>query len=248
MEMVFVPAGSFLMGSDVDDTITDRTDFPKHEVFLDAFWIDKTKVTNAQYAAFLTEKGNQEQEGAPWVEIEDDDFMIEQVENSFQPRNGFEDYPVIKVSWYGAAAYCDWVDGRLPTEAEWEYATRGPDSNRYPWGSAEPTCSLAEYTGCGDGMVTVGSHPDGASWVGALGLGSNVLEWVNDWYDTDYYANSPTENPQGPNTGELKGIRGASWKDFPLAVDASHRNGYDPTPPFYSITDIGFRCAVSHSE
>jgi hypothetical protein len=120
--MVYVPAGEFEMGS----TEGDSDEQPVHDVTLDGFWIDKHEVTNAQFAAFLNEKGNQEEGGTTWLELDSDDCLIEKSGEEFRPKSGYADHPVVEVSWYGAKAYAKWVGGQLPSEAEWEYAARGP--------------------------------------------------------------------------------------------------------------------------
>ncbi|MBN1922754.1 MAG: SUMF1/EgtB/PvdO family nonheme iron enzyme, partial [Anaerolineae bacterium] len=130
MVMVYVPAGEFQMGSTQYDD-----EQPVHTVALDGFWLDRTEVSNAQYAAFLSATGNQSEGGATWLDSTDEDCLIEQVGNTFRPKSGYAQHPVIEVTWYGAATYCEWAGGRLPTEAEWEYAARGPEGLTYPWGN-----------------------------------------------------------------------------------------------------------------
>lgn len=263
-----------------------RADFenqqPAHTVALDAFWIDQTEVTNSQFAAFLNEQGNRSEEVnaqfAEWLMdhssyssvynqfegqvywLEPGQYgLIEQVGEEFQPESGYADYPVIEVSWFGAAAYCNWVGGRLPTEAEWAYAARGPDSLLFPWGDAFDG-NLLNYrdasfvfqpfdrdTTYDDGFAQwapVGTYPDGTSWVGTLDMVGNVWEWVNDWYDDDYYARSPVENPQGPATAgpyNLRVRRGGSWFDSAWGI-TTHRRGEPPSS--LRIHWVGFRCVV----
>ena len=138
MVMVYVPAGEFEMGS----TEGDSHEQPVHTVVLDAFWIDRTEVMNAQFAHFLNEEGNQREGGVMWLDLDDEACLIASSGGEFEPKTGYGGHPVIEVSWYGAQAYCDWAGARLPTEAEWEYAARGPEASVYPWGDGAPTCEL----------------------------------------------------------------------------------------------------------
>jgi formylglycine-generating enzyme required for sulfatase activity len=237
---VFVPAGSFLMGSADDDPLAEDDEKPQHEVALDSFWLDQTEVTNRQFAAFLNEEGNQQEEGARWLLVESPAALIQSRDGVFQPKPGFGDHPVIVVSWYGARAYCQWSGGRLPTEAEWEYAARGPDRPMYPWGSQAPTCDLANYFGCVGATTEVGSYMDGASWVGALDMSGNVWEWVNDRYDSSYYQISPDENPPGLSFGIYRVLRGGTWDDYGVRLlRAANRHFSEPADRIY---DVGFRC------
>jgi len=255
MTLVYVPAGQFKMGSNRDERAR-----PVHTVALDAFWIDQTEVTNAMFAAFLSEQGNQAEEGVSWLEpgaghrgivyghIEENDGL-------FLPEAGYEDYPVVEVSWYGAAAYCSWAGARLPTEAEWEYAARGPEGRAYPWGDTFDG-SLANYcdvnctykwrdTGSDDGSTqwtSVGSYPDGASWCGALDMAGNIWEWTSDFWSEGYYARSPVDNPQGPDSGTLRIARGASWFDEDRQRAAYCRKAL--TPSSYRMHWVGIRCVV----
>jgi formylglycine-generating enzyme required for sulfatase activity len=180
---------------------------------------------------------------------------IEENDGAFRPQTGYKDFPAIEVSWYGAAAYCSWVGGRLPTEAEWEYAARGPQARLYPWGNTFDG-RLANYcdincaydwrdTDSDDGFAewtSVGSFPGGASWCGALDMAGNVWEWVNDWWSEDYHAHSPADNPQGPDSGTLRVARGGSWFDEGRQAGASCRKGL--TPSSYRMHWVGFRCVV----
>lgn len=231
--MVYVPAGTFEMGR-LPDTYRQ---FGSYTATLDAFWIDQTEVTNAQFAAFLNDQGNQFEAGITWLEIEQvENAQIELRDGLFQPESGKADHPVVEISWYGAHAYCQWVGGRLPTEAEWEYAARGPDGHLFPWGDADPTCELAQFGGCGDFSLPVGSFPAGASWVGALDMAGNVWELVADWYGE--YPGQPQLNPTGPQSGEDKIARGGSFGSAPDTLHAAYR--------FYGVGNwpsLGFRCA-----
>jgi formylglycine-generating enzyme required for sulfatase activity len=269
MVMVYAPAGQFKMGSD-DADLYDALQIcntyrgtcqqewfaneqPVHAVTLDGLWVDQTEVTNAQFAAFLNAKGNQTQEGAPWLDLDSDYSLIEQHGDAFQPKDGYADYPVVQVSWHGAAAYCEWVGGRLPTEAEWEYAARGEQRTVYPWGNAfdgtrlnfcDVNCTEDwREAGYNDGhgiAAPVSSFPAGASWCGALNLSGNVWEWVADWYG-DYPSESQI-NPIGPPAGEYGVLRGGSWNADQVDARTARRNYASPT---LHSGDVGFRCEIS---
>jgi formylglycine-generating enzyme required for sulfatase activity len=247
MSMVFAPGDTFMMGSEKGkDPKADDDELPVHLVSLDSYWIDRTEVTNAQFAALLNEQGNRLEEGVTWLDLEAEDCLIEQVGDQYKPKSHYDNHPVVQVSWHGAAAYCDWVGGQLPSEAEWEYAARGPDGHIYPWGN-EFDCGGGNFydpytTDCNDGYeftAPVGQFPRGASWCNALDMAGNVWEWVHDWRGG--YSDKPQKNPLGPPTGESKVVRG-SWCD-PKKTDgrAAHR---DSRAPETSESHIGFRCVV----
>jgi formylglycine-generating enzyme required for sulfatase activity len=235
MVMVYVPPGAFEMGSDEGDD----NEQPVHTVRLDAFWIDRTEVTNQQFADFLNGEGTHTKGGATWLYLDDEDCPIELAGDEYQPKSGYADNPVVEVTWFGADAYCQWAGGRLPTEAEWEYAARGPDARQYPWGDSAPDCDRANYQGCAGGATGVGSHPAGASWCGAMHMAGNVWEWVADWFDGEYYSRSPPENPAGPASGTDKVMRGGSWYIGPYYVRGAGRGGGGRGT---ANVGIGFRC------
>ena len=239
MEMMYVPAGEFEMGSELGDD----WEQPIHTVYLDAYWVDKYEVTNQQYADFLNEMGNQTEGGKTktWLDAGSKYVRIHQTEGEWQADSGYSDHPVWEVSWYGARAYCHWASRRLPTEAEWEKAARGEDRRPYPWGEGI-SCSQASYSGCEGDTKPVGSYPGGASPYGALDMAGNVWEWVADWYDENYYSNSPSENPQGPSSGYFRVMRGGSWNFTVWYVRSAYRL---KEFPIYSGTIIGFRCVLS---
>jgi len=250
--MVYVPGGTFQMGS------VERDDEqPVHSITLDSFWIDKYEVTNAQFSAFLNEQGNRTEGGVAWLDLTDEDCQIEQVSGEYRPKSEYDSHPVIEVSWYGAVAYCEWAGARLPTEAEWEYAARGPQENVYPWGDTfdgerlnfcDANCPEDwKDTGWNDGYertAPVGSFEAGASWCEALDMAGNVWEWVADWYQEDYYAVSPASNPTGPETGVTRVLRGDSWFYGANTVRSAYRYG---SSPGNTEIDWGFRCVVALS-
>ena len=239
MKMVYVPAGEFIMGGDVY-----YDEKPVHIVDLNAFWIDQTEVTNAMFAAFLTEEGNREESEVTWLDSSDEDTHIHLGKDSWQVDQGYEDYPVIEVTWYGAVAYCSWAGHRLPTEAEWEKAARGTNGNMYPWGNEAPTANLLNFDNNMDGPIKTGSYPNGGSPYGALDMAGNVWEWVADKHSRTYYATSPTDNPLGPETGFFRVLRGGAWNYHKTYARSMHRNRGIPT---ISHDSVGFRCARNAS-
>jgi len=237
MEMVYVPAGAFIMGS--NDGEGDEQ--PVHEVFLDAYWIDKYEVTNEQFVEFLNESGNQSDGGVNWLDANDEGAQIYHTSDIWKVTEGSENLPVVEVSWYGAEAYCEWAERRLPSEAEWEKAARGTDERTYPWGE-DINCEYAQYGSCGVQTEDVSSFPNGASLYGGLNMAGNVWEWVADWYDDSYYSVSAITNPTGPSLGGLRVIRGGSWDNKEGDIRSANRfRDY----PGYTYDNYGFRCATS---
>lgn len=239
MKVVYVLEGEFMMGGEVY-----YDEKPIHRVNLNAFWIDQTEVTNVMFAVFMTEEGNREEDGVTWLDSSDEDTHIHLQEDSWQAGQGYEDHPVVEVTWYGANAYCSWAGRRLPTEAEWEKAARGVDGRTYPWGNNDPTADLLNYNNNIGGTTKVGSYPNGASPYSALDMAGNVWEWVADRYSRSYYASSPPDNPIGPERGFFHVLRGGAWNYRETYARSIHRHSGIPT---ISHDFIGFRCASSTS-
>jgi len=246
-ELARVAAGYFAMGS-----AAGRADEqPVHQVYLDGFYIDRFEVNNDQYAAFLTDIGrNTDAEGHLLLDLRDADAQIRYSDPGYTAVPGTGQRPVAEVSWYGARAYCTWAGLQLPTEAMWEKAARGTDGRLYPWGDSIDR-SRANYgkEGCcrgddSDGFfdsAPVGSYQRGISPYGAYDMGGNVWEWVVDWYGEDYYAQSPTHDPPGPDTGISRVLRGGSMSSDPYRLRTTDRSGL---PPSVSYLIVGFRCAA----
>ena len=247
MKMVYIPAGTFMMGSEVGYD----SEMPVHEVYTDAFYIDEHTVTNAQYCLFLYNYGKDTD--ADWnrlIDIESPSCLIERSGNVYQPKSGYEKHPVVEVTWYGAAAYAEWVSTRLPTEAEWEKSARGGlVGKKYPWGD-EIGPAKANYDNDGSRkwiakdtlkyLKPVGSFPPNG--YGLYDMVGNVWEWCADWYDEDYYENSPERNPKGPEGNKYSVCRGGSWGSNPNSVRCATRVGIDPKGRYFNL---GFRCVFS---
>ena len=257
MTMVFVPGDTFTMGSS-EDEINDAlelceqnsdclgADFtdeaPAHEVQLDSFWFDQREVTNAQFATFLNQEGNQMEAGANWYIGTE----ILSIDNLFTLSTDLANHPVVHVTWYGANAYCHWAGGRLPTEAEWEYAARGVNVHIYPWGNQQPDGTFLNYNNEVGGVQAVGSYAKGDSWVGAQDMAGNVWEWVADWYSAGYYRQSQpsVSNPIGPEDTGNKVLRGGAWNRSISFVRTTERS---PALPNSADIFFGFRCVISPS-
>lgn len=255
-EMLYVPAGNFVMGS------TYTTDeMPIHTVYLDAFYIDKYEVTNAEFEVFINAGGYATQ--AFWSA---EGWSARNISGWIQPAYwatgeyhsgpGWPGFPVVGVSWYEAEAYANFAGKRLPTEAEWEKAARGTDERTYPWGNSIDG-SRANYSSSGDpydnSSTPIGFY-DGRLFpsppfqttnspgpYGAYDQAGNIWEWVRDWYSATYYSVSPSSNPPGPLTGSARVLRGGSWSFATTYLRCAGRsyNGYPST----RYPSIGFRCA-----
>jgi len=227
MRMVYVPAGEFRMGS--DDRAADEE--PEHSVYLDAFWIDETEVTNSMYAICVAADAC-----TPPV------TSASSTRESYFGNEAFDAYPVIFVSWEQAQEYCAWSGRRLPSEAEWEKAARGEDGRICPWGNQAPDASLLNYNGEFADTTPAGNFPAGASPYGALDMSGNVWEWVADWYDSQYYQQSPSDNPYGPESGSRHVLRGGSWYYELNYIRAAARFSASAST---TLNDVGFRCALT---
>ena len=231
--LVYVPEGSFLMGTIPTEFRKTDHEGPQREVTLDAFYIGKLPLTNAQYSQFLAEKG-----GYP------PHFHDNQ-------RFNASDCPIVGVSWYDALAFLDWLNEltgksyRLPTEAEWEKAARGTDGRIYPWGN-EWEVSKGNFGEIRLKRTTpVGSYPSGVSPYGCLDMGGNVYDWCSDWFHPETYKYSPANNPGGAADGRRKVIRGGSWVPRgEFAARCANRAAYEPTQ---RVHNVGFRIVSSAS-
>lgn len=217
-EMVYIPAALFAMGDTHGDGHPDE--LPSHIVTVETFWLDRTEVTNAQFARFVT-AGNTAQ--GYW------DMYA----------RGKDQHPVVNVTWHDAVAYCRWAGKRLPTEAEWEYAARGSDGRKYPWGNTWEDSRARFYGNRGsETTAPVGSYPTGASPFGVMDLAGNVWEWVSSQYEPyPYVATDGRENLSAPGR---RVFRGGSWSSVPRTQPATYRGSFHSG---YASDGLGFRCA-----
>ena len=241
---VQIPAGEFTVGSKrIDDdpyglwTQFDDTELPQQRVWLDAYAIDRHEVSLAEYLSHLRQTNQHpadELQKLIWHVI-----TVHSVSDHTLAR-----WPALYITWHEAARFCASKGKRLPTEAEWEKAARGPDGQLFPWGDAAPSSERAMF---GQHHVheipilaAVDSHPEGRSPYGLHHMAGNVAEWVQDWFGLDYYAYMPGKNPSGPPSGRYKGVRGGSWKSKIIMLRTATRSGFSPDQ---RSATIGFRCA-----
>ncbi len=241
-EMVLIPVGWFLMGSDKKaDRLAYLPEMPQRKVYLDAYEIDKFEVTTVQFLRFVLATNR-----PPLIDWRYDG-------GNFQ--ESMASHPVMHISWYDADEYCRWAGKRLPTEAEWEKAARGEDGRIYPWGNQPAGLSRSNFGRGGlsgpvrdrperlmlyPPIISVDKYENAVSPYGVFQLAGNVSEWVVDWYDKDYYKTAPEKNPKGPEKGTQRGFRGGGWIDSTPSVRAAQRNGTDPNT---KMNWLGFRCA-----
>lgn len=211
---VFVEGGEFFMGSPQKGEYTQPDEFPYHKVILSSFYIGKYEVTNKEFCDFLN---------SVYDSISNHEFIIDlgDKENCkirirtgvFTVVKGFEDYPVVCVNWNGADAYCKWLGGRLPTEAEWEYAAKGGKKSRgYRFigsNNVHEVANCAKDASLTGTLCKVGCKKPNE--LGIFNMGGNVSEYCSDWYSEDYYSVSALNNPQGPESGKLKVVRGGTF-------------------------------------
>lgn len=260
-KMMLVEEGEFMLGSPETEGDKEATkdENPQEKIYVSAFYMDETEVTHREYAAFLNENQKQGGEGGAG---RSDIFKVVQLgfhilyENGrYLAKPGFEDYPVIEISWEGARDYCLFYEKALPTEFQWEKAAKGPTHRKYPWGDEWDSSKLNSSVNRGkdkfEGVAPVGQFPEGASPFGILDLAGNVREWTSTWYSDTYYAQIPDQDPQGPGEGKLRVVRGGSWQCDEKGVErctgkcAENKNrtsyrGYNR--PFHKGVNLGFRC------
>jgi formylglycine-generating enzyme required for sulfatase activity len=252
IEQVWVPAGTFTMGTDPAAIAKLKAagppawvipaldaEAPAHRVTLTkGYWIDRTEVTNTAFKSFVDAGGYATRaywsdDGWGWLGGRDVKGL------PLHCQGDVPDQPRMCITWYEAEAYAAWRGGRLPTEAEWEYAARGPKSTVYPWGDAWDDAKANVINSVSP--KPVGSYPNGASWVGALDMAGNAMEWVADWRDPNYYKTSPATDPPGPATGEIKVEKGGWWGGNEFVARSAYRHFEDP--PTYGDKHIGIRVA-----
>jgi formylglycine-generating enzyme required for sulfatase activity len=241
--VMLVQAGAFWMGSDEEAA----DEGPLHRVFVRAFWLDRHKVTNREVARFLEARGLRSPEGADYVDLDDPDARIHRRDRRLTADPGFEEHPAVEVSWYGARDYCLWQGKRLPTEAEWEKAARGPDKRRYPWGDAPPGPERAVFGRPANATDRGDARPAGAGPTGVEDLLGNLREWTASAYRPYPYRRDDgreTPDPRAPRV-----VRGASHDDAPETLRVTIRRFYSYDGPRRGLArghhHVGFRCATS---
>lgn len=234
IDFVLVPGGEFQMGNKLGK----RDEKPVHLVKVDSFYISKYEVTNGQYCKFLNSIDKYDHNDIPYIELDDKDCKIQYSRKGFYSKAGYTNHPVIEVTWYGARAYAKWKGGRLPTEAEWEFAARGGNqSEDFKYSGSDNPEKVAWYDENSKGRT----HMVGKKASNELGLydmSGNVWEWCQDYYKGNYYKVSPQENPKGPEWSTAKVARGGSWGYNEDYLSSTFRQMHSPNAGNFNL---GFR-------
>ena len=243
--MILIPAGEFLRGTSDADILEMTLRFgwqsewfddekPQRRIYLDAYYIAETPVTNEEYKKFVDATGHR----VPW----------DWDKNRRTYPTGKDRHPVVFAYWSDVNAYMFWVGGQLPTEAEWEKAARGTDGRRYPWGNEQPDATRCNvYDSKIGGTTPVGKYsPRGDSPYDVQDMAGNVWEWCADWYDAAYYKSSPARNPKNETVGSYRVLRGGSWRTDDDGARGACRLTLRASPDFY-VDVVGFRVVDSSS-
>jgi len=245
IEMISVAGGTFQMGS--TDGESDQK--PVHSVTVSSFKISKYEITNAQFCEFLNDYGSDKVKSGTYAGetmIYEHDWGVKKSGSTWQPQSGYENHPVVYVTWFGANAFCEWAGGRLPTEAEWEFAARGGvetqfiASNSYKYAGSNTIGDVAWYADNSDSKT----HKVGDKSPNELGIydmSGNVWEWCADWYDEKYYSSSPKNDPLNTKKADSRVLRGGSWNYYDNYCRVAYRNRGNPNDWNYSV---GFRLVV----
>jgi formylglycine-generating enzyme required for sulfatase activity len=234
--MVEIPGGSFSMGRD-DGPANER---PAHQVFLPTFYIDRNMVTVVEFTTFVQAKGPTGPQGEMYLDVHDPDNRIQQRDGVWIPDRGFELHPVGEVSWFGALAYCQWRQKRLPSEAEWEKAARGTDGRLYPWGNDAPRPDLAFFGGLRGQTVPVGLYPKGASPYGVLDMAGQAWEWTTSLYQP--YPYDAQDGREDLTVAASRVARGGSSSSPPEGLTSTSREVISALRQTTGHAYIGFRC------
>jgi iron(II)-dependent oxidoreductase len=236
-DMVEVPAGAFVMGSDAGPA----DERPAHRITLPAYRIDRFPVTNSQFAEFLNVVGPFNAKGERLFDTEDPDARIHRTSGKWIADDGYGRHPVVEVSWVGARDYCAWRGQRLPTEAEWEKAARGTDGRRFPWGASAPDRARAQFAARYNETAPVDAFAAGASPFGVQGMAGNAWEWVSSAYRP--YPFNAKDGREDLGAGPVRGTRGGGH-DSPADEITTTQRGRDLSRnPASGHHNIGFRCA-----
>jgi len=236
-ELIEIPAGVFTMGSErgPDD------EHPAHRVALSMFSIDRYPVTNAAFAEFLNAVGPFNAGNERLFDFDDPDARVHRSGGKWLPDSGFEEHPVVEVTWAGARDYCAWRGKRLPTEAEWEKAARGDDGRRYPWGNSPPDATRARFAARFNETAPVQAFAAGASPYGVHDMAGNAWEWVSSAYRP--YPYDAKDGREDVRAGPLRGTRGGGHDSPPEEITVTQRGRNLSRNPASGHHNIGFRCA-----